>query len=212
MSTAAVSVNFINQQSPGYFHQRGVDLQQLRQDVQSGNLSAAQQDFTTLQTLAQTGPFPKGNVFEVSQRQQDFAAIGQALQAGDLNGAQQALSQLWNTFPVHRYEPSAAATTSSATSSTAAGPGAAGPEIILNLGNAPAGEQITIGLNGASANGGEQVTVSVANPQNPNPEQITFNLAQNSNEQIVLNLFNSNSSSAQSSSAPAQGSGLSVSA
>jgi hypothetical protein len=198
MSIAAVSVNLVNQQSPGFFHERGVDLQQLRQDLQAGNLSAAQQDFNAIQTLAQNGPFASGNAFEVTQRQQDFAAIGQALQSGDLTGAQQALSQLWNTFP-DRLNTSATANSNQSSSSASSG-----PEITLNLGNVTAGEQITIDLN--NTNGAEQVTLNVSNQQNQSPEQITINLNQNSNEQVVLNLFNNTSTTS------AQGSGLSVSA
>ena len=99
MSTAAVSSNLVNFQSPGYFHQRRADLRQLSQDLQSGNLAAAQQDFNSIQTLAQGGPFASsGNAFSLSSRQQDFAAIGTALQAGDVAGAQQALTQLQSTF------------------------------------------------------------------------------------------------------------------
>jgi hypothetical protein len=198
MSIAAVSVNLVNQQSPGFFHERGVDLQQLRQDLQAGNLSAAQQDFNAIQTLAQNGPFANGNAFEVSQRQQDFAAVGQALQSGDLAGAQKALSQLWNTFP-DRLNTSATANSNQSSSSASSG-----PEITLNLGHVTAGEQITIDLN--NTNGAEQVTLNVSNQQNQSPEQITINLNQNSNEQVVLNLFNNTSTTS------AQGSGLSVSA
>jgi hypothetical protein len=200
MSIAAVSVNLVNQQSPGFFHERGVDLQRLRQDLQAGNLSAAQQDFNAIQALAKNGPFANGNAFEVSQRQQDFAAVGQALQAGDLAGARQALSQLWNTFPVHHFNPPVATANSGQPSSSAS----SGPEITLNLGNVTAGEQITIGVN--NTNGAEQVTFSVSNQQNPNPEQITINLNQNSNEHVVLNLLDN------TSTASAQRNGLSVSA
>jgi len=74
----------------------------------------------------------------------------------------------------------------------------------VNLGNVTAGEQITIGFNQGS-NGGEQVTIGVASQAGQNPEQITLNLNQNSNQQIILNLFNGSASSAQSN-------GVSVSA
>lgn len=46
----------------------------------------------------------------------------------------------------------------------------------------------------------------MANQQNQSPEQITLNLNQNTNQQIILNLFNSTASSAQ------QGSGVSLTA
>ena len=99
MSTAAVSSNLANFQSPGYYHQRRADLRQLSQDLKSGNLTAAKQDYAAIQTLAQTGPSASnGNAFAVSLRQQEFNAIGTALQSGDVAGAQQALTSLQNTF------------------------------------------------------------------------------------------------------------------
>ncbi len=67
---------------------------------------------------------------------------------------------------------------------------------MLNLANLPAGEQITIDLSGAS-NGMEQLSISAANSQGQSDGQIQLNLAQNSNEQIVLNLFNSSASTSQ---------------
>ena len=219
MSIAAVSSNLVNQQSPGYFHQRRVDLRQLSQDLQSGNLTAAQQDFNSIQTLAQGGPFASGNAFKTSQRQQDFAAIGQALQAGDVAGAQQAFAQLQSTFQHQGRQldptpsvvvnlggsppPPASGTSSGSPAPAPASAGGAG--IVLNLGNATPGEQITIGVNNSSS-GGERVTISVANQQNQSPEQITLNLGQNSNQQVVLNLFSGTASS------QAQGSSVSVSA
>jgi len=230
MSTAAVSTSSIYQELQQYFQQRGSDLQQLGQALQNGDLTAATQEYGAISNLGQNGPFANGNSFKISQRQQDFNAIGQALQNGDLAGAQQAFAQLKSTFQnqrsvdppaqnpasaavvVNLSSPSASAATSGATSgspatgasSTGAGTGS---EIVLNLGNVTPGEQITIGVS-AGANGAEQVTVGVSNPQNQSqsPEQITLNLNQASNQQIVLNLFNS------ATTAAPQSSGLSVSA
>jgi hypothetical protein len=54
------------------------------------------------------------------QREQDFAAVGQALQSGDLAGAQQAFAALESTF--HRQSPAANAANSN------------GPAFIVNLG------------------------------------------------------------------------------
>jgi len=233
MSTAAVSSSSLYQQLQSYFQQRQSDVQQLGQALQSGDLAGAQQEFTALQTLGQSGPFANGNDFKNSQRQQDFNAIGQALQSGDLAGAQQAFAQLQSSFrPQQQQESSAsqpaivlnlslaatAASTTAATpaATTASQPPAAsstatasGPEIVLNLGNVTPGEQITIGLSSAS-NGSEQVTIGVANQQNQAPEQITLNLNPNSNQEIILNLLNSAAST--SSSTTAQGSGVNVSA
>jgi hypothetical protein len=225
MSTSAVSINLVNQQSEGYFQQRRADVSQLSQDLQAGNLSAAQQDFATLQSLAQGGPFG-GNAFSVSQRQQDFAAIGQALQNGDVNAAQQAFAQLQSTF-LHGASPVNPGTISQVSPGGTVNPGTVdkvppngtpaspvtaggGAEIVLNLGNLTPGEQINININSGS-NGTDQVTVGVAGQQGQTPEQITFNLNPSSNEQVVLNLLN-NASSTSSSSSSSSGSGVSVTA
>jgi len=223
MSTAAVSTNSIYQELQAYFQQRGSDLQQLGKALQSGDLAGAQQEFSAIQNLGQSGPFASGNAFRISQREQDFTAIGQALQAGDLAGAQQAFAQLKSTFQhqpsvdppavVVNLSGSSSGSSSSGTSGTSAASStgsASGAEIVLNLGNVTPGEQITIGVSN-TGNGTEQVTIGVANQQNQSPEQITLNLNQSSNQQIILNLFNSTASSSGTSGA-AQGSGVSVTA
>ena len=137
-----------------YFQQRRTDLQQLGQDLQSVTSQAAQQDFTTLQSLAQSGPL-SGDAFLASGHQQDFTAIGQALQSGNLSAAQQAYSQLESTFN-HRVAPptadsggSSGSTSTSSSSTSAASP--TGSEIVLNLGTLTPGEQIDINIaNGAN--------------------------------------------------------------
>ena len=83
MSTAAVSTSSIYQELQTFFQARNSDLKQLGQALQSGDLAGAQQEFSAIQNLGQSGPFANGNAFKVSQREQDFAAIGQALQAGE---------------------------------------------------------------------------------------------------------------------------------
>jgi len=218
MSTAAVSTSSIYQQLQTYFQARQSDLQQLGQALQSGDLAAAKQEYSAIQSLGQSGPFANGDPFKVSQREQDFAAIGQALQSGDLTGAQQAFAQLKGTFQHQRSTapPPAAvvnlsgASPASPVASTAPQPTAAsstasaGSEVVLNLNMTP-GEQITIGVSNAG-NGSEQVTIGTAGQQNQSPQQITLNLNQNSNQEIILNLFNSTASNS------AQGSGVSVTA
>lgn len=92
MSIAAVSGN--SQQVSPYLQQRAADFKQLGEDLQSGNLSAAQQDYNTIEALAECGPLTDGEVCALNQRQQDFEAVGQALQNGDLAAAQQAFAQL----------------------------------------------------------------------------------------------------------------------
>lgn len=210
MSTTAVSTSSIYQELQAYFQQRRSDVHTLGQALEAGDLAAAQQEFNAIQALGQGGPFASGDAFQLNQRQQDFAAIGQALLAGDVAGAKTAFAQLLADFHQHRTNnapPAVANVAGAASTGTSASPNAAaisitssnaarnGPEIVLNLGNVPAGEQITIGLNN-TGNGAEQVTVTVGNTQSQSPEQITFNLTQNSNEQIILNLFNNPASNA----------------
>ncbi|MGA2357040.1 MAG: hypothetical protein ABSG02_21300 [Terriglobales bacterium] len=88
----------IYQQLQAYRQQRTADLAQLGQDLQTGNLSAAQQDFSTLTALGQTGPNKNGQTFQRADRAQDFQAIGEALQSGNLADAQSAYASLAGTF------------------------------------------------------------------------------------------------------------------
>jgi hypothetical protein len=84
---------------------------QLGQDLQSGNLQAAQQDFATLQqdaqqNSAQVGGHHHHHHTESSQNSssgqqtnslvQDFSQLAQSLQAGNLQGSQSAFSTLQN--------------------------------------------------------------------------------------------------------------------
>jgi len=61
------------------------ELQKLGSDLQSGNLSAAQQDYVT---LSQSGPL--ANSQSTNPLVQDLQAVGSALQGGNLTSAQQA--------------------------------------------------------------------------------------------------------------------------
>lgn len=88
----------IYQQLQAYRQQRTADLAQLGQDLQAGNLSAAQTDFNTLTALGQSGPYKNGQTFQRTDRAQDFQAIGQALQSGNLSDAQSAYASLAGTF------------------------------------------------------------------------------------------------------------------
>ena len=98
MSTSAVSATSIHNGLQTYFQARQADLQKLGKALQSGDLDAAKQEMSAIQTLGQSGPFANGAPFKIAQREQDFEAIGQALQSGDLAGAQKAFAQLKNTF------------------------------------------------------------------------------------------------------------------
>jgi hypothetical protein len=199
MSTSAVSLS-PNQNSSlvQYFQQRQSDLRQLGKDLQNSDLADAQTEYNTIESLGQSGPFANGDAFYLTNRQQDFDALGQALQSGNLSAAQDAYTQLHDTF----LHPSTSSSGNSETGSSS--DSSNGAEIVLNLANAPAGEQITINLTSGS-NGTEQVAISAINPDNSNPEQITLNLNPNSNQEIILNLFGNsttqNSSNTSSSTA-----------
>jgi len=68
-------------------------MQQLGQDIQSGNLSAAQSDFATLQQMApQVGSTSSSQ--SNSSVAQDFTQLGTDLQAGNTSAAQQDYAQL----------------------------------------------------------------------------------------------------------------------
>ena len=95
MPTTSVS---IYRDMHSFFDQRRSDLRQLKRDLQSGDLTAAQQDYQTLQSLGQSGPFANGGPFGAANREKKFEDIGAALNAGDLNGARHALLALHLTF------------------------------------------------------------------------------------------------------------------
>ena len=216
MSTAAVSSSSIYQEKQAYFQQRGADQKALGQALKAGDLAGAQKEFDAIQTLGQSGPLASGNPYIKAGRERDFEAVGQALQAGDLAGAQKAFAKLQSTFHKPAVQQPTdqnpavvvnlggppAGSPSGSTAGTSAG---SGPEIVVNLGNITAGEQVTIGVSN-SKNGGERVTIGVSGQQNQAPEQITLNLQPNSNQEIILNLFNS------TANAPTASSGLSATA
>lgn len=69
------------------YQTRRNEFQQLGQDLQGGNLTAAQQDFATLtQNAAQAAQGAGNNANNIGQA---FTALGQALQNGNLTQAQQ---------------------------------------------------------------------------------------------------------------------------
>ena len=96
--SAPVSTSSIHNGLQTYFQARQADLQKLGKALESGDLAAAKQEMSAIQTLGQSGPFANGDPFKISQREQAFEAIGQALQSGDLAGAQKAFAQLKSTF------------------------------------------------------------------------------------------------------------------
>lgn len=94
MATAAVSSSSLQQTLEAFLQQRGTDLQQLGHALEHGDLAAAQSAYSALQTLAQSGPFSGAHAFNLTRRQQEFAAIGRDLQSGNLAAAQRAFAEL----------------------------------------------------------------------------------------------------------------------
>lgn len=76
------------------------DFQQLGEDLQSGNLSAAQADFATLQQIG-----PKGisdpTIQPSNPLSQAFAQLAQDLQSGDLSAAQKDYAEIQKVFQQH---------------------------------------------------------------------------------------------------------------
>lgn len=76
------------QGAPSKFQQVQAEFQQLGQDLQSGNLTQAQQDYATLsQNLPNSGQTTTGQT--TNSVQQALTQLGQDLQAGNLQAAQQ---------------------------------------------------------------------------------------------------------------------------
>src|SRR5271169_1262257 len=75
------------------------EFQQLGQDLQSGNLSAAQSDFATLQQLApQNSSSASASSSSSSPLAQAFNQLSQDLQAGNISGAQQDFATIQQDF------------------------------------------------------------------------------------------------------------------
>jgi DNA-binding FadR family transcriptional regulator len=102
MSVSSVSSNLSLSQTDwrSLMNQWKQDFKQLASALQNGDLTGAQQAYTALQQLQQSSQSssqsPSGQPASSSGNpiQNDFAALGQALQSGDLNAAQSAFSQL----------------------------------------------------------------------------------------------------------------------
>jgi type VI protein secretion system component VasK len=69
-------------------------FEQLASSLQSGNLSGAQQAYTSLAASFQNSPSAQ----TTNPLSADFQALGQALQSGNLSAAQQAFSTLQQAF------------------------------------------------------------------------------------------------------------------
>jgi hypothetical protein len=214
----------IYQQLQAYRQQRTADLAQLGQDLQAGNLTAAQTDFNTLTALGQSGPNQNGQTFQQADRAQDFQAIGQALQSGNLADAQSAYASLASSFGGQN--PQAQNAISAYNSNPA--------EIVINIGPAPTGTtgttpilsststtpaltpttttstgsnlpEIVINVGGASSTGASGSTtpelvinLDQGGSSSANGEDITINLGGNSGAQVSITpIHEQNGSSAE---------------
>ena len=118
------------------------EFKNLVQAIQSGDLKTAQSAYSQLQGLVGNNQVSQSTSTTQSaspqnQLSSDFAAIGKALQSGDMNSAQSALKKLGEDLQsarkTHRHHhhhgahaPSDATTSSSAASGVAAASGTAG--------------------------------------------------------------------------------------
>jgi outer membrane protein assembly factor BamD (BamD/ComL family) len=87
----------INQTTQNSMQQFQKEFQQLGRDLQSGNLSAAQSDFVTLQQL---GPQSSSTAAAQSSSPiaQAFNQLAQDLQSGNISGAQQDFANIQQAF------------------------------------------------------------------------------------------------------------------
>lgn len=86
----------INQTTQNNMQQFRKEFQQLGQDLQSGNLSAAQSDFVTLQQLG-----PQSSTAAAQSNSpiaQAFNQLAQDLQSGNISGAQQDFANIQQAF------------------------------------------------------------------------------------------------------------------
>ncbi len=117
-----------------YLSERRPEVQQLKEALKSGDLSAAQQAYNNLVALGNQ-VLHKDNPFLRRDRALDFNAIGGALQNGDLDGARQAFAALQNTFLQKVPPATSSATPPSATIVTLSNNSNAGQEIALSASN-----------------------------------------------------------------------------
>jgi soluble cytochrome b562 len=100
------------------------DFQALGKALQSGNLTAAQQAYATLQQdlpASQSSSTPTGN--------NPLSAIGQALQSGNLTAAQQAFAALRGHNHGHHHHGGGSAVASSASTPASATTGTTGTSL-----------------------------------------------------------------------------------
>ncbi len=102
-SAGATQNTQTSQNAPSTFQQIKTEFQQLGQDLQSGNLTQAQSDFATLSqnlsnvsqnTAAANAAATTAATTSTNPVVQAFAQLGQDLQSGNLQGAQQDFTNL----------------------------------------------------------------------------------------------------------------------
>jgi hypothetical protein len=102
MSVSGISSNLFDSSSPSVqneVQQFQKEFQQLGEDLQSGNLSAAQSDFVTLQQLGpQSTTGSASTAQSTSPIAQAFNQLAQDLQSGNISGAQQAFKTIQQDF------------------------------------------------------------------------------------------------------------------
>lgn len=108
-----------------FFTERTDDMDQLRTALMSGDLAGAQQAYNSLVSLGKQGPLANGAPFAAADRESDFQAIGQALQAGDLSSALNSLQAIHQSFLRQYGQPGNGSGSSSSSSP--------GPAAVVNL-------------------------------------------------------------------------------
>ena len=97
MSTSAIASNLFSYQTQNtQMQQLQKEFQQLGEDLKSGNLSAAQQDYVTLEQLApQSSSASPQSSNPIAQA---FQQLSQDLQSGNLSAAQQDFNTIQQDF------------------------------------------------------------------------------------------------------------------
>jgi hypothetical protein len=180
-ASPAGNTNSIYEQLQAYRQERQSDLNQLGQDLQAGNLTAAQQDFTVLTNLGAGGPNKNGQPFQNADREQDFQTIGQALQSGNLSLAQSAYASLAGSFGKQDQQAQAAV---SAYNSNAA-------EIVINLGGAS-----STGASSGAATTTPEVVINLGQESNSSSSGVS---------EIVINFGDASGTGASSGSTGSTG-------
>jgi outer membrane protein assembly factor BamD (BamD/ComL family) len=110
-------VNYAAQSVHSRIQQARQDFQQLGQDLQSGNLSAAQSDFAAMQKFGPQSS-SSSSTQGSSSVSQDFQQLSQDLQSGNTTAAQQDYSKIQQDFqsqapPTHHHGHHSASSSSS---------------------------------------------------------------------------------------------------